>query len=213
MPEKREYLVEDVTEADFNAYVSAINTAISPFDLEIRSTFHQLSRQRVFALVNSTSDPITQLATIHSPDEISYLKRLLDAMFETYNTQRHEVMAITSMQATKLAKAPGDRRTNQNGDLPPETQGTAGQSLTLMQAEKLLKTLVEEGWFEKSRKNFYSLSPRALMELRGWLMETYNEDEEEEEERVVRIKSCYACKEIITTVSCKMHMRRPQLQV
>lgn len=151
--------------------------------------------------MNSTSDPITQLATVHTPDEISYLKRLLDAMFETYNTQRHEVMAITSMQATKLAKAPGDRRTAHDGNTQQETQGSAGQSLTLMQAEKLLKTLVEEGWFEKSRKNFYSLSPRALMELRGWLMETYNEDEDDEEERVVRIKACYACKEVITTVS------------
>lgn len=79
----------------------------------------------------------------------------------------------------------------------------------MMQAEKMLKTLVEEGWFEKSRKGYYSLSPRALMELRGWLMETYNdvgdEDEDEEEERVVRVKLCFACKEIITVVSwgCK----------
>lgn len=75
----------------------------------------------------------------------------------------------------------------------------------MMQAEKMLKTLVEEGWFEKSRKGYYSLSPRALMELRGWLMETYNdvgdEDEDEEEERVVRVKLCFACKEIITVVS------------
>lgn len=75
----------------------------------------------------------------------------------------------------------------------------------MIQAEKVLKTLVEEGWFEKSRKGFYSLSARALMELRGWLIETYNdagdEDEEDEEERVVKVKLCFACKEIITLVS------------
>ena len=193
--------MEDITEADFHNYVTAINNAISGYDLEIRSTYHQTSRQRTFALVNSTSDPLTQLATIHTADEISFLKRLLDAMFETYNTSRHEVMAITSMQAVGLAKAPGDRRATQNGT---ETQGSTGQSLTLMQAEKMLKTLVEEGWFEKSRKGYYSLTPRALMELRGWLMETYNEDEEEDEERVLRIKQCYACREIITTVRMPM---------
>ena len=191
-------MVEDVTEADFNIYVTAINNAISPYDFEIRSTYHQTTRQRTYTLVNSTSDPLTQLATIHTADEISYLKRLLDAMFETYNTSRHEIMAVTSMQAVGLAKVPADRRATQNGT---ETQGSTGQSLTLMQAEKMLKILVEEGWFEKSRKGFYSLTPRALMELRGWLMETYNEDEEEDEERVLRIKQCYACKEIITTVS------------
>ena len=152
--------------------------------------------------MNSTSDSITQLATLHTPDEISYLKRVLDAMFETYNTPRHEVMAVTSMQAIKLHKAPAEPgRQTQNGS---ETQGSAGQSLTMGQAEKMMKTLLEEGWFEKSIKGFYSLSPRALMELRGWLWETYNdldEDEGEEERVPKKIKQCFACKEIITTVS------------
>ena len=202
MKEKRETLAEDVTQADFNSYISAANNAISAFDLEIRSIYHQTTRSRIYALVNSTSDPITQLATIHSSDEISFLKRVLDAMFETYNTSRHEVMAITSMQAIKLHKSPTeDVRQTQNGS---ETQGSAGQSLTMGQAEKMMKTLVEGGWFEKSIKGFYSLSPRALMELRGWLWETYNdlEEDEEEEGRVSKkIKQCFACKEIITKVS------------
>ena len=70
------------------------------------------------------------------------------------------------------------------------------------QAEKMLKSLVEQGWFEKSPKGYYSLSPRALMELRGWLLETYNDVEDEEEEETVskKIKQCFACKDIITTV-------------
>ncbi len=121
-------------------------------------------------------------------------------MFETYNTARHEVMAITSMQAIKLHKAPSeDGRQTQNG---AETQGSGSQSLTMGQAEKLLKSLVEEGWFEKSQKGYYSLSPRALMELRGWLLETYNDVDEEDDEETVskRIKQCFACKDIITTV-------------
>lgn len=120
-------------------------------------------------------------------------------MFETYNTQRQEVMAVNSMQAMKLAKPPNEeRRESQNG----ATQGSSGQGLTLVQAEKILKTLVEEGWFEKSRKGYYSLSPRALMELRGWLVETYNDpdDEDEEEEQIPKVKQCMACKEIITVV-------------
>ena len=122
-------------------------------------------------------------------------------MFETYNTPRHEVMAITSMQAVQLHKPPNEsRRETQNGSA---TQGSAGQGVTMTQAEKMLKTLVEEGWFEKSRKGYYSLSPRALMELRGWLIETYNDlddDDNEDERRVMQIKQCYACKEIITVV-------------
>ena len=199
--ENREILPNDISEADFHSYVSAANHAISPFDLEIRSTYHQVSRTRVYALVNSTDDPITQLATSHSPDEIGFLKRVLDAMFETYNTSRQEIMAITSMQAVRLYKPSNeDRRETQNGSA---TQGSAGQGISMMQAEKMLKSLVEEGWFEKSRKGFYSLSPRALMELRNWLLDTYNElddDEGEDQGRVLRVKLCYACKEIVTTV-------------
>lgn len=131
-------------------------------------------------------------------------------MFETYNTQRHEIMAITSMQAVQLAKAPTeDRRQTQNGT---ETQGSTGQSLTHLQAEKMMNTLVEEGWFEKSQRNFYSLSPRALMELRGWLLETYNDVDDEEDDEggedsgSKRIKLCFACKEIITTVCAQRQL-------
>ncbi|KAL8685759.1 MAG: hypothetical protein Q9218_007559, partial [Villophora microphyllina] len=175
----------------------AANTRISPFDLEIRGTFHQTTRKRVYALVNSTSDPIIQLATAHTADEISFLKRVLDAMFETYNTARHEVMAITSMQAVRLAKpADNDRRETLDG-----AQGNAGQGLKMVEAEKMLKTLVAEGWFEKSKKGYYSLSPRALMELRGWLIETYNdvdEEDDDDDERIPRVKQCVACKEIVT---------------
>ena len=110
-------------------------------------------------------------------------------------------MAITSMQAIKLHKPPTEEgRQTQNGT---ETQGSAGQSLTMGQAEKMLRSLVEEGWFEKSQKGYYSLTPRALMELRGWLFETYNDvDEEEDEDTALKkIKQCFACKDIITTVS------------
>lgn len=198
--ERKETLPEDITEADFNTYISAANTRISPLDLEIRSTFHQTTRKRNYSLVNSTSDPIIQLATVHTAEEISFLKRVLDAMFETYNTSRHEVMAITSMQAVRLHKPRDDDRETQNG---AETQGSVGQGLKMVEAEKMLKTLLDEGWFEKSKKGFYSLSPRALMELRGWLIETYNDvdEEDDEEERVPRIKQCAACKEIVTVVS------------
>jgi non-structural maintenance of chromosomes element 1 len=130
-------------------------------------------------------------------------------MFETYNTPRHEIMAITSMQAVRLCKPAVEApRETQHGSA---TQGSGGQSLTMVQAEKMLKALVEEGWLDKSAKGFYSLSPRALMELRGWLFDTYNDvedGEDDDQERAVKIKRCLACKEIITTVSVR-HLIAP----
>lgn len=194
----RPTLENDVSQEDLDNYISTLNFAISRFDFEIRSTFHQTSRQQVYALVNTTSDALTQMATIHSADEIAFVKRVLDAMFDTYNTPRAEVMAVTSMQALKLAKDNG-RREEGNAQAQQSSGG-----LTMSQAEDMLSSLVDEGWFEFSTRGFYSLTPRALMELRGWLMDTYNDqpvDEEEddyEEERYERIKFCQACREIVT---------------
>jgi non-structural maintenance of chromosomes element 1 len=197
--------VGDISQEDFENYIDALNAAISPFDLEIRHIPHQTTKQVVYALVNTTSDALTQMATIHTADEIAFVKRVLDAMFDTYNTPRAEIMAVTSMQALKLAK--GDRR---------ESGATQGQSqnagLTMSQAEKVLGSMVEEGWFELSTRGYYTLTPRALMELRGWLQDTYNdlpadEDEEEEDDAHQKIKFCQACKEIVT-----MGQRCPNLE-
>ncbi|GAB1197193.1 Nse1 non-SMC component of SMC5-6 complex-domain-containing protein [Aspergillus pseudonomiae] len=198
---------EDVTEDDLASYIAAANTTISPFDLEIRSTLRQSqvdpegsgtqTPERVYALVNTTSDALTQLATTYSADEIAFVKRILDAMFDTNNTRRSEAMVVSGMQAIQLAKASSGDASRRESNTATQSQGGAAQSLSMSQAETVLKQLVEEGWLEKSRKGFYSLSPRGLMELRGWLVATYN-DENEDGRRMDKIKFCAACRDIIT---------------
>lgn len=143
-----------------------------------------------------------QLATTYSADEIAFVKRVLDAMFDTYNTRRLEAMVITQMQAVQLAKVSSGDANRRESSTQQQSQGQGGsvQSLGMSQAEMVMKRLVDEGWFEVSRKGFYSLSPRALIELRGWLAETYNEDNGDGG-RTNKIKFCAACKDIITVVS------------
>ncbi|CEJ61454.1 hypothetical protein PMG11_09987 [Penicillium brasilianum] len=198
---------EQITLEDFSAFVETANSAISPFDLEIRTSRRQDPKEThqdashahpvlVYALVNTTSDPLTQLATTHSPDEIAFVKRVLDYMFDTNNTRRCEGMVITSMQAVQLAKAGGDRRRTTNLGTQ-QAEGGAAQNLTMQQAQDMMKSLTQEGWLEISRKGFFSLSPRGLMELRTWLVSTYN-DEDVNGQTVHRIKFCNACKDIIT---------------
>jgi hypothetical protein len=219
LQENRQVLAEDITQADLNSYIAAANSAISPFDLEIRSAKPQIALDNttnnnttatavstqnvVYALVNTTSDPLTQLATTYTVDEIAFVKRLLDAMFETYNTRRSEAMVLSSIQAVQLAKVSSS---SNSSSMENANQGGAAQSLTIPQAETMLARLVEEGWFEKSLKGFYSLSPRGLMELRGWLVDTYNDDDDEEGNRGKRIKFCAACRDIITVVSPLLHL-------
>jgi hypothetical protein len=184
-----------VTQEDLDAYIHAAREAISPLDYDIRNTRHQISKQRVWALVNDHSDPTTQLATIHTPEEIAFIKRLLDAMFETYNTPRMEVMAITEDQAIKLGRPPRTHTPAANDD-SSGTQANANKGLKHSEVLALLPSLVAEGWLEKSSDGFYSLAPRALLELRSWLTASYNDADAEDEWQ--RIKSCEACKEIVT---------------
>ncbi|KAI1339144.1 putative DNA repair protein Nse1 [Xylariaceae sp. FL0016] len=188
----------DVTQEDFASYVSAASNAISLFDMDIRSTLHQKSRERVWAIINTSSDPMTQLATLHSAEEIAFVKRVIDAMFEKYNSPRMEVMALDEMQANKLRTAP--RPAQEDEDMEdagnqPSTQALKG--LKSSEAEAMMRSMVDEGWFERSREGLYSLTPRALLELRSWLLESYNDPDAEEGEWQ-RVKFCEACKEIVT---------------
>ena len=185
---------ENVSEEAFLDYIDKASEAASRFDYEIRSTVHQVTKKRIYALVNTTSDPQTQLATTYTPDELSFIKRVLDAMFDKYNSPRMEVLAITEMQAIKLARP--DRR-GSVVDLETQTQQSADKGLKHSEVEGVLASLVEGGWFEKSKEGFYSLSPRALLELRPWLVETFNDPDVGAEEWQ-RIKFCEACKDIVT---------------
>jgi len=204
---------EDITQEHLSSYISKANTAISPFNFEIRSSLRQVPNssdqdspvrppERVYALVNVHVDALTQLATTYTPDETAFVKRILDYMFDTNNTRTTEGMVVTAIQATHLAKV-SSADTNRRRSTNAETQGGAAQSLTMTQAETVMQNLLVEGWLEKSRKNYFSLTPRALMELRSWLCDTYNYVNENGR-KVERIKFCAACRDIVTVVRIDM---------
>ncbi len=187
---------DSITEDHFNANVAMARAAITPFGLDIRSMMHQVRKERIFAFINSHSDPYTQLATIHSPEEISFVKRILDAMFETFNTQRMEVMAITEAQALKLARPPRDRASGVNGASGEASQSAIDRGLKHSEVLAVLTSLVTAGWWERSRAGYYSLTPRSLLELFPWLIATYN-DEDADGDDWLPIKFCESCKEIV----------------
>ncbi|CAI6098396.1 hypothetical protein V2G26_000999 [Clonostachys chloroleuca] len=182
----------EVTEDDFADYLSKASEAASIYDYEIRTTIHQVTKDRIYAFVNTRSDPQTQLATTFALDELSFIKRLFDAMFETYNSPRMEIMAITQMQAMKVARPPNRNQTSD--DTPEATQTSVDKGLKHSEVETTLSNLVLGGWLERSKEGFYSLTPRGLLELRPWLIETYNDDGGDWQ----RIKFCEACKELLT---------------
>jgi hypothetical protein len=192
-----------ITQDDFDSYVSAASDAVSMFDLEVRSMIHQVRKERVHALVNTTSDAMSQLATLHSADEIAFVKRVIDAMFEKYNTPRMEALCLDEMQANKLRVPPrrGDNYGEEEEDGVRENGETQTQAppkgLKSSEVETMMRSMVDEGWFERSSDGFYCLSSRALLELRSWLVESYNDPDAEEGEWQ-RVKFCQACKDIVT---------------
>ncbi|KAI0882790.1 Nse1 non-SMC component of SMC5-6 complex-domain-containing protein [Annulohypoxylon maeteangense] len=205
-PEPIPTTANQVTRDDFDSYVSAASEAASAFDYEIRSATHQATKERVYALVNVAGDPLTQMATLRTPEENAFVKRVVDAMFERYNSPRLEMCCLDGMQANKLRTAPreveenGGEGGNENGDGNGEgasmvVGGTRG--LKSSEVENVMRNMVDEGWFERSPKGFYSLAPRALIELRAWLVDAYNDPDAEPDEWQ-RVKFCEACREIVT---------------
>lgn len=197
--------VNDIDEMLFKSYIHTINAAISPLDYEIRHTIHQndTGRTELYALVNTTSDPQTQLATSLTADEVAYVKRVIDAMFDTHAGR--EVFAVKSTEAISLAKVARQGRDSGVGMSNGETQGAQSQggnasNISMPRAEAVLEQMCEGEWFERSDAGYIGLGVKGLMELKGWLRETYDDPDEGDDGK--RIRSCGACKDIVTVVRC-----------
>ncbi|KAH6634515.1 Nse1 non-SMC component of SMC5-6 complex-domain-containing protein [Chaetomium sp. MPI-SDFR-AT-0129] len=204
---------DTITMTDFENFIRSARDAIEPLDYDIRNMRDQTDRrgERIWAFINAHSDPATQLGTTRTPEEVAYIKRLLDAMFEEYNTPRMEVMAVDEGQALRVSRPTGRRQSNINGDEAAENSGSengaptstaASRGLKHSEVLSLLSSLVAEGWLNKSEAGFYRLTERALIELWSWLMATYNDNETEADNgdgpEWQCIKFCEACKEIVT---------------
>ncbi|KAH6616821.1 Nse1 non-SMC component of SMC5-6 complex-domain-containing protein [Boeremia exigua] len=196
---ERPFPVGDVTQSGFiTPTIQTINARLEPYNFEIRHTRNQQTKETTYALVNKTSDAMTQLATRFSPSEIAFIRRLLDAMFDTNNTPTRETMAVKQMEASQLAR-PRRSRQSQAASLADDAQSQADAGISIAEADAVLDALVADRFLQLSRAMYFSLAPRALMELHSYLKETYNEGaEDEDEEPVVRIRDCEGCREIVT---------------
>lgn len=176
-------------------YIAVINNkALRPYDYEIRTHLHAPRNSnggggaggggiRYYGFVNVKDDPLTQSATTYTADEIAFINRVLDAMFE--NHRRNDDMVVSSMDVFNLAKVSPDQRRRESMaqttltqtqphsqspvQAPTQTQTTGTiNGLTMSAAENVIESLVQQGWFEKVRNGAYTLAPRGMMELRGY---------------------------------------------
>ncbi|KAF1948015.1 hypothetical protein EJ02DRAFT_429756 [Clathrospora elynae] len=201
----RAWSAADITQPHLSNTIQTINTKIESYDYEIRSTKDQHTKESVWALVNNASDALTQFATTFSAGELGFVRRVLDYMFDTNNTANRQVMAIKHTDASNLARGPrrGGRQSQINGTADEDSQAAAVADLgiSISEADTVLDSLVSAAFFQKSKHGYFSLAPRALMELRSYLKETYNEPAsagDDGDEEIIRIRDCYGCQAIVT---------------
>ncbi|KAJ4339136.1 hypothetical protein N0V95_007853, partial [Ascochyta clinopodiicola] len=124
-------------------------------------------------------------------------------MFDTNNTSTREILAVKQMDASQLAR-PRRVRQSQAASLAEEDEAsqTPDAGITLAEADAVLDALVADQFLRLSRAKYYSLAPRALMELYSYLKETYNDTpddaEDDDDEPRIRIHDCEGCREIVT---------------
>lgn len=189
------------------SYIRTCSSALEPFDLSIRETYIYPSAPsppvKHYVLTNTAEDGYIQLATLHSPEEIGFFRRLLDDLFVRKNDKSRingEVLCINSVDAVNL------RRPRE------EEEGTSDKGLTLAEAESALEAFVQEGWLAKTPGGRFTMGVRGLVELNDMLQDAYNAPDEDDEEPM-RVKFCKGCQKVLMSgvrcpnvrCSCRMH--------
>ncbi|KAL1888335.1 hypothetical protein Sste5346_009615 [Sporothrix stenoceras] len=210
---------DEVTFAMLRQYINQAKSALMPLDFDIRSATNERAvsdgggynsnDHRVWVLVSTDNDPKSHLAVLFTPRKLAFIYRLLDALFDTYNTPRIEALCLTEQQALKLSRPPRTTaRQSVGADAEGAGAGAAGadaanrdKGLKHSVVLSLLASLVRQGWLSKSAQGFYALTTRALLELEPFLVDQYNEEPAGTTTATSwqRIKYCAACRELITS--------------
>ncbi|KAI8061573.1 Nse1 non-SMC component of SMC5-6 complex-domain-containing protein [Gongronella butleri] len=148
---------------DFNAFLGEISHKLNELDMAIKQSQHQTSGRTLLALVNTKSDEIAQLATTHTADEILFYRRLIELIM-TADDEKYSIGSTAAIQ-----------------------QGARVMKVSQKAVQEALDVFVGEHWLADVN-GCYTLSPRALMELSGYLHNEYPD----------MVKECSVCSDLIT---------------
>ncbi|PFH50652.1 hypothetical protein AMATHDRAFT_144507 [Amanita thiersii Skay4041] len=165
----------------WNEFVAKVNKSLDDLNLDFRQFRDEQTGTPTYALVNVKGDEIAQLATDYNPAEIAYFRALVEQII----LAPRESFSISSLAALREVSA-----------IKPKS------NMTKTQAETVLASFVARGWLWKSKRGYYSLSTRSIVELGPYLKSTYPDD----------ILECTACNQIMTrgvacpTSKCEIRM-------
>ncbi|KAJ1969655.1 hypothetical protein IWQ62_000482 [Dispira parvispora] len=144
---------DNSTSAPLEEFLYAINRKLDPLSLELRRTQHQLTGDKVWALVNTRGDDIAQLATHYSAGKLTAFKKLVEAIM----TAKDGNYCLGSTASLSLVQREGS------------------SSMSKQLAQEFLGELVNDHWLVLSEGGHYTLAPRAILELQTYLKDEYPE--------------------------------------
>ncbi|CAO3630751.1 unnamed protein product [Cunninghamella blakesleeana] len=172
--------ITEIEAIDFPTFIGVMDHQLHNLDYAIRQTHDQSTGTPLYIFINTKQDEMTQIATTYDANQLEYLRKLIELIV----TEDDEKYSIGSLKAIKLGQQLS----------PPITQKAS---------EELLEQLVEEGWLNES-KGEYFMSMRIITELHHYLKEQFGD----------LIKECTLCSEIITMgemcsyQSCEVRLHR-----
>lgn len=165
----------DMDSSAYPEWISEMNGALQGLGLELASVICPVRNERTWALINNQPDQIAQLSNAY-PNSVDYIKQLIEAIVRA--PKRSFSISITD--AMNLVE--GKKK----------------------DIEELLFLLQRQSWLIQPERGLLTLAPKLLLELKGYLLDTYPDD----------IAECSLCHGLVTIggtscsnpeCTCKLH--------
>lgn len=167
-------LIDGLKERRLDETIEKINDKLHLLGYEIAKAKSQETQEINYVFINTIADAPAKISTTHSPKEIEVIKKIIEKIIVECED---ESFVITSSEALKIC--------------------SRSAQLSASEGEHLLRELVNEGWLNRSNKGRYSLSIRALTELKRTLIDKYGIRSRTSPEGHVTL--CTGCNEIVTS--------------
>jgi hypothetical protein len=157
------------------ASIDLINNKLRDLGYKITKTISQISAEPYYVYVNTLPDEPAKVSISRSAKEISIVKKMIDYIV---SESENEGFLIPMRDALKFCSYEG-------------YSGPAGL--------QFLQSLVNEGWMNVTKKGDYTLSLRALAELKPMLIEKYGVKTLEgsnDDGGVLNV--CVGCRDLVT---------------
>ncbi|EJD05811.1 uncharacterized protein FOMMEDRAFT_78233 [Fomitiporia mediterranea MF3/22] len=159
---------------EWNLFLDKIKRLLDPLDLEFARFKDEDTGVVMYAITNTKSDEVAQLASDYSATEIAFFK----AIVEQIMLAPKHAYSLSSLGALR------------------EISHLKGSSMTKAQGEVILASFVARGWLVKSKRGRYSLGTRSLLELGPYLKSTY--EDADSSPNSSPLLECVACLDLVT---------------